>query len=48
MDMHVGPGRQPAIFCDGSQKKTADEAAEKVYVYHEDGTRKEVSDAFRG
>jgi CDGSH-type Zn-finger protein len=48
MDMHVPAERQPAVFCDGSYKKTADEAAGKVYVYHKDGTRKEVSDAFRG
>jgi CDGSH-type Zn-finger protein len=40
-------GNQP-FFCDGSHKKTADGAAGKIYVYHEDGTRKEVSDAFRG
>jgi CDGSH-type Zn-finger protein len=40
-------GNQP-FFCDGSHKKMADEAAGKVYVYHEDGTRKEVSDASRG
>lgn len=32
-------GNQP-FFCDGSHKKTADEAAGKVYVYHEDRTRK--------
>jgi CDGSH iron-sulfur domain-containing protein 3 len=34
-------GNQP--FCDGSHKKTADEAAGKVYVYHKDGTRAEVN-----
>jgi CDGSH-type Zn-finger protein len=44
-----GLSRNQPFFCDGSHKKTADEAAGKVYyVYHEDGTRKEVSDAFRG
>jgi CDGSH-type Zn-finger protein len=48
MDLRVRPERQPAVFCDGSYKKTADEAAGKVYDYQKDGTRKEVSDAFRG
>jgi CDGSH iron-sulfur domain-containing protein 3 len=29
-------------FCDGSHKKTADEEAGKMYIYHQDGTRTEV------
>jgi CDGSH iron-sulfur domain-containing protein 3 len=29
-------------FCDGSHKKTADEEAGKIYIYHQDGTRTEV------
>lgn len=28
-------------FCNGSHKKTADELEGKVYIYHEDGTRRE-------
>ncbi len=29
-------------FCDGSHKKTADEKEGKVYIYNNDGTRKEA------
>lgn len=35
-------------FCNGTHKKTSDEAAGKLYIYNEDGTRTEVSDASRG
>ncbi len=35
-------------FCDGSHKKTADEAAGKVYRYNKDGTRTEITDASHG
>lgn len=30
-------------FCDGSHKKTAGEAAGKIYLYNKDGTRREIS-----
>lgn len=30
-------------FCDGSHKKTKDEADGKTYTYHTDGTRSEVN-----
>lgn len=36
-------GNQP--FCDGSHKKTLDEKAGKVYLYHKDGSRTEVTAA---
>jgi len=31
-------------FCDGSHLKTKDEDTKKVYVYSDDGSRKEVCD----
>jgi CDGSH-type Zn-finger protein len=34
-------GSQP--FCDGSHKKTAGEAPDKVYLYSKDGSRNEIS-----
>jgi CDGSH-type Zn-finger protein len=35
-------------FCDGSRKKTADEAPDKLYWYDDAGTRHEHADDFPG
>ncbi len=35
-------------FCDGSHMKTRDEDDKKVYVYNDDGTRKEVGSCCTG